>query len=114
MRRVHFFHRGTRSAIALAFALSVLPCSKSFAATDWTPIQTALGANGVEMPGSVLRFELVRQDLTITINGTKLPANEVAEVANGYLGFKEVHGSGSFFVDGSLPALEGEVTALQL
>jgi hypothetical protein len=88
-------------------------CSKSFAAPDWSAIQTALGADGVVFPGNVLRFELVRQDLSITANGQALPVNELAAVANGYIGFKPLGGS-EFFADGSLPAQEAELAALEV
>jgi hypothetical protein len=64
------------------------------------------------MPGQVLRFELVRQDLTVTVNGQTLPSYEVAAVANGFVAFKEIH-DGQFFADGSLPAQESEVAALE-
>jgi hypothetical protein len=112
MHPLYFLQRVRRSAIALAFTLAVLPCSNSFAATDWSAIQTALGANGVQLPGDVLRFELVRQDLSITFNGQTLPAGQTALAGNGYIGFKKIDGS-RFFVGGSLPALETELSALE-
>jgi len=113
--RIHrFLTRSSPRTVALVLALFTLLCGTSFAATDWSAIQAALGADGVELPGNVLRFELVRGDLTVTINGTALPDGEQAEVANGYLGFKKVEGSHSFFVDGSLPAQESELAALEL
>jgi hypothetical protein len=112
MRAFHFLRRGGPSAIVLALTLTVLPCKKSFAATDWTPIQTALGADGVQVPGDVLRFELVRKDLSLTINGKVIPPNDVAEYANGYIAFQQLSDS-RFFADGSLPAKETELGALQ-
>ncbi len=111
MRKLRFLPHG--SSIALALAFFILLCGRSFAATDWSAIQTALGANGVQFPGDVLRFELVRQDLTISVNGQTLPSNEVAAIANGYIGFKEI-GDSRFFVDGALPAQETELSALEL
>lgn len=99
-------------AFALAFVFFSLLGGKTFAATDWSAIQSALDANGTEMPGDVLRFELIRQDLTITVNGTTLPVVVNGAVANGFVAFKPAH-DGSFFVDGSLPAQESEVAALQ-
>jgi len=75
MRTFPAFRRGSPITVALAFTFSVLPCTESFAAPDWSPIQTALGANGVVMPGNVLRFELARQDLALTVNGQALPRN---------------------------------------
>ena len=111
MRKLCFLPRG--SSIALALALFTLLCGRSFAATDWSAIQTALGANGVQLPGDVLRFELVRQDLTISVNGQAVPTEETAAIANGYIGFKAI-GDSQFFVDGSLPAQETELSALEL
>ena len=100
-------------ACALAFVFFPLLCGKTFAATpDWSPIQTALNANGTEMPGNVLRFELARQDLAVTVNGQAVPPTEVAAVTNGFIAFKP-SGKAQFFVDGSLPAQETEVAALQ-
>jgi hypothetical protein len=115
MRTFKFLRRGSPFAIALALMITVLLSPKSFAATDWTEIRTAfgdVGSNGFEMPGNVLRFELVRQDLTITVNGVILPPSAVPEYANGYIGFKQVDDS-LFFADGALPAQETELTALQ-
>lgn len=111
MRKLRFLSHG--SFIAFTLVLFTLLCGKSFAATDWSAIQSALGANGVQLPGNVLRFELVRQDLSVTVNGQAVPANETAAIANGYIGFKEIGGS-QFFVDGSLPAQESELSALEL
>lgn len=110
--------RPTRSfvatALAMAFAVTALlalPLTAS--AADWTPIQSALNAPGTPFPGNVLRFELVRQDLTmLTVNGQPIPVTEVAAIANGFIAFK-ASAHGSFFVDGSLPALESEVPALE-
>jgi hypothetical protein len=75
---------------------------------DWTPIQTALDANGTILPGPVLHFDLVRSDLSITVNGQAL---NPAEVANGYINF-ELLSTGLYFADGALPAEESQVPAL--
>lgn len=98
--------------LALAFVFSVLCCSTSYAATDWNSIENAMKTTGTKFSGNVLRFELVRQDLTVSVNGTALPATQVALVANGYVSFKPISSS-RFFVDGSLPAQESELAALQ-
>lgn len=112
-RRLSSFRRSDAAkALALAFVLFPLLCGKAFAATDWSAIQSALKANGTQMPGDVLRFELVRQDLAVSINGQAIPPTQTAAVANGFIAFKEIHG-GQFFVDGSLPAQETEVAALE-
>jgi len=112
MRNSHLLRRGGPSAIALIVAFIAFGGTTSFAATDWTPIESHLAAHGVEMPGHVLRFELVRQDLTVTVNGQTIPSYEVAEYANGYIAFKQIDDS-LFFADGALPALETELPAVQ-
>lgn len=81
-------------------------------ATDWTLIQEALHASGVEFPGNVLRVELVRQDIqNLMLHGQPVPQSETAVIANGFIAFKEAE-AGRFYVMGSLPALEAEVSAL--
>jgi hypothetical protein len=112
MRTFHLSRRGGPFAVALALMLFIAPTAKSFAATDWSPIQKALGANGVELPGDVLRFELIRQDLALSLSGTALPASDAAEYTNGFIGFKKVDDS-RFFADGALPAQESELPAVQ-
>lgn len=114
--RTNIRQRLARSIAAKAFAL-VLVCflwfgEKTYAATDWSAIQDAMHANGMEMPGGVLRFELVRQDLTVTIAGQAVPRAQSAAVTNGFIGFKEMS-NGEFFADGSLPAQESEVAELE-
>jgi len=112
MRALRFVTRGGPGTIAFLLALFTMFCGKSFAATDWSAIQTALGTDGTELPGNVLRFELARLDLTVSVNGQVLPQQEVAAVANGYIAFKPIHDS-LFFADGSLPAQESELSALE-
>jgi hypothetical protein len=113
MRALRFVTRGSRfQAIAILLALSTLLCSNSFAAPDWSAIQGALNATGVELPGNVLRFELSRQDLTMTVNGQPVPSIETAAIANGYVAFKHID-EVRVFVDGALPAQETELPALQ-
>lgn len=105
--------RFSRSQVAKGFALALVFFSlfgaKAFAAPDWTSIQDAMGATGNEMPGHVLRFELVRSDLTVTVNGA---AQRLGAVANGFVAFKRAD-DGQMFVDGSLPAQASELTALE-
>jgi hypothetical protein len=96
-------------AIALALVFFSFAGEKAFAAADWSAIQTALGATGTEMPGNVLRFELCRSDLPMTVNGV---AQTDGAVGNGFVAFKRSH-DGQMFADGSLPAQESEVTALE-
>ena len=114
MRGLQFILRGRLRTTAFVLTIFTLFCCRSFAATDWSAIQSALGANGTAFPGDVLRFELSRIDLTLTVNGQPIsPSSLNAEIANGFIGFKQVGGS-RFFVDGSLPAQETELAALQL
>ena len=87
----------------------LLPLSLGTAhAQDWEPIQTALDADGLVLPGPVLHFDLVRSDISITVNNQALNS---AEVANGYINFKPLQ-YGQYFADGALPAQESEVPAL--
>jgi hypothetical protein len=68
--------------------MSTLLTGKAFSATNWAAIQTAMKANGTVLPGDVLRFELVRSDLTLTVDGMAVSANDVAGVTNGFVAFK--------------------------
>jgi hypothetical protein len=77
-------------------------------AQGWAPIQTALDANGTVLPGPVLHFDLVRSDISVTVNNQALNS---AEVANGYINFEPLQ-NGQYFADGALPAQESEVPAL--
>jgi hypothetical protein len=99
---------------ALVVALAVLSfhTTGAFAATDWIAIQSAMGATGVVMPGDVLRFELARKDVPYSVNGVPTPAVFVGAVTNGFVAFKE-RSNGRFYVSGSLPAQESELSALQ-
>jgi len=98
-------------AFALVFVSSLLMTGKTYAATDWSAIQSALKADGSLMPGNVLRFELDRKDLTVSVNGQALNPFE-AQVANGFVAFKQIRNNW-FFADGSLPAQESELPAVQ-
>lgn len=106
---VRFCRSQVAKAVVLAFVFLSFPNQRAFAAPDWTTIQTAMGASGVEMPGDVLRFDLVREDLTMTVNSQ---AQTLGAVANGFVAFKRA-GDGQTFVDGSLPAQQTELAALE-
>ena len=93
---------------AAAFCLAAPLLFPTARAQDWTPIQSALGANGTALAGPVLHFDLVRTDLSVTVNNQPVNA---AEVANGYINFKLLP-NGNYFSDGSLPAEESQVPAL--
>ena len=106
---VRFRRSQLAKAVLLAFVSLSLLTQKAFATPDWSAIQTAMGASGTEMPGDVLRFELVRSDLTMTVNSQ---AQTPGSVANGFVAFKRAW-DGQMFVDGSLPAQETELAALE-
>jgi hypothetical protein len=106
-------HSRMVKALALTVVLSAPFCGESFASTDWSAIQNALKADGNVLPGNVLRFELVRADLSVTWNGEAIPTNQVAAVANGFISFKPF-ADGRFLINGALPALETELPALQI
>ena len=102
--------RGMSRFTPLALTLAALTPSFLHAqAPDWTPVQSAFHANGVVLAGPVLHYDLVRHDLAITVADKPVYP---ATVANGYVNFKQLSGS-TYFTDGSLPALESEVPALE-
>ncbi|HZZ38723.1 MAG TPA: DUF1259 domain-containing protein [Acidobacteriaceae bacterium] len=98
-------------ALSLGFVVFAMFSANSFAATDWSAIQSDLQADGTLMPGNVLRFELVRQNLAITVNGVAVPSYQNAAIANGFIAFRPSR-NGRFFIDGSLPAQETELSPL--
>lgn len=101
-----FGRAGDRKSLPVRRAVRVF-------ATDWTLIQESLHASGICFPGNVLRLDLVRQDLTgLTLNGHPVSGRESAAIVNGFLAFKEVE-PGRFYICGSLPALESELSELQ-
>jgi len=105
---VRFRRSQVAKAVVLAFVLLSFH-QKAFAAPDWSAIEAAMGVSGTEMPGNVLRFELVRSDLSMTVNGQ---SQTLGSVANGFVAFKRAY-DGQMFVDGSLPAQETELAALE-
>jgi hypothetical protein len=106
---VRLHRRPLAKALALAVVFFSFAGEKAFAAPDWSAIQSAMGVSGTEMPGNVLRFELYRSDLSVTVNGL---AQTPGSVANGFVAFKRSD-DGRIFADGSLPAQESEVNALE-
>lgn len=99
-------------ALVLALAVLSLHTTKAFAATDWSGIQTAMGADGAVFPGDVLRFQLVRKEISYSINGTPVNGVFIGAWTSGFVAFKEEH-DGKFYVSGSLPAQDSELSALQ-
>src|ERR1700758_468367 len=97
----------------LILAVALSSTLEAFAATDWSGIQAAMGTDGYVFPGDVLRFELSRRDLAISVDGVPLGYNAFnVAVSNGFVAFKQKHGN-DFFADGALPAQESEVSALE-
>jgi len=80
--------------------------------TDWSEIQAAMGTDGAVLPGDVLRFQLVRKDVTYSVNGVPVFEGYIGSVTNGFVAFKEKR-NGQCYVDGALPAQDSEVSALQ-
>jgi Domain of Unknown Function (DUF1259) len=110
---VRLNRRFLAKALALAVVVFSLAAGKAFAAPDWTAVQSAMGASGTPMPGNVLRFELCRSDLvgSFTVNGLS-PAE--CAVENGFVAFKPLRDeNGEVFADGSIPAQETELNALE-
>jgi hypothetical protein len=73
-------------------------------ATDWKPIQDALGKPGALMPGGVYRVGIPRSDLEVTLDGIAL---QPGFALGGYAAFVR-HGSQTLAV-GDLVLLEDEV-----
>jgi Domain of Unknown Function (DUF1259) len=102
----------------LVLAVVLLPTKGAFAATDWSAIQAAMGTDGYVFTGDVLRFQLARHDLTISVDGVPIQQPGTAPwafngaVANGFVAFKEKRRN-DFFADGALPAQESELSALE-
>lgn len=111
MRRSGFVRKFSIAGIlVLSFALMAFCDGRAYAATDWSAIQSAMGIDGVLLPGDVLRFELIRADIgNLTVNGQILNQNEAT---NGFVSFKEIE-NGKFFADGSIPVKDSEVQSVQ-
>ena len=109
---LRFSRSSVAKACALAFVSSLLLAGKTYAATNWSAIQSALKTDGTLLPGNVLRFELDRKDLPVSLNGQLLYPFE-AQIANGFVAFRPVY-KNWFFADGSLPAQESELPAVQM
>jgi hypothetical protein len=102
-----------RAVQMLVLAVLLFSTREAIAATDWSGIQAAMGTDGYVFPGDVLRFQLSRHDLAISVDGVPLGYYAFnAAVANGFVAFKQKR-LNDFFVDGALPAQESEVSALE-
>jgi hypothetical protein len=108
---VRFVRKPALRALLPALVAFQIATPKAFAATNWSAVETAMGASGTVMPGDVLRFELARNDLNFTVDGQAVMEGEQAAVANGFVAFKQK--AVRWYADGALPAQESELSALQ-
>src|ERR1700730_7554000 len=110
-RDCYFSPRIIRSLV-VACIIVVLLQSGARAATDWSAFRNALGTNGIELPNDVLRFPLVRDDLTIKVSGRKVSP---ALFASGFISVTPttlIPLSGSAPLSGAAGATDGEVSFL--
>src|SRR5689334_3712368 len=79
--------------------------SPTQSATDWKPVEQALGKAGSMQPGDVYKVSLPRSDLKVTVGGVEL---KPALALGSWVAFKK-SGDGSMFM-GDLVLTEDEVT----
>ena len=64
--------------VGLSFALSTAMLSqtpaKSDSATDWNPVEAALGRSGKLQPGDIYKFGMPRTDMHVTVGGVTIKA----------------------------------------
>src|SRR6266511_3240671 len=64
--------------VGLSFALSTAMLSqtpaKSDSATDWKPVEAALGRSGKLQPGDIYKFGMPRTDMYVTVGGVTIKA----------------------------------------
>ncbi len=110
MRIVPSLRRVSRLAFFLPLALCLAFTLSSHATPTpyYAPIQGYMGAKGVIQADGVLHFDLVRSDLAISVNGQAVNSAELP----GYVNFKDLF-NGSWFVTGSLPAVESQAATVQ-
>ena len=106
---------------AALFALVIMlsPClaqsqptdskSKTDAASDWKPVENAIGRLGQMQPGDVIKFAMPRKDLHVTLAGVEL---KPALALGSWVAFK--HDSGGAMVMGDLVLTEDELEAVML
>lgn len=100
----------SRLATAITFVLAItLASAHAYATTNWSVIQQALGNSGTLLPNGVLRYELVRSDLTsLAVNG--VPAVP-SVLAAGYLAFAPIpNNTTDVYITGAIPLQETEVS----
>ena len=95
-------------AMALWGIASVAPAQQkqNAEATDWAPVEAALGRKGAMNPGDVIKFAFPRGDLTVTLGTVTL---KPALALGGWVAFKEVS-KGQAMAMGDLVLLEEEVS----
>jgi len=71
-------HRLFCAFVGLSFALSTAMLSqtpaKSDSATDWKPVEAALGRSGKLQPGDIYKFGMPRTDMHVTVGGVTIKA----------------------------------------
>jgi hypothetical protein len=81
---------------------------KATAATNWAPVEEALGRKGAMNPGDVIKFSFPRSDLAVTVGGVTL---KPALALGGWVAFKEV-AKGEAMAMGDLVLTDDEVSAV--
>jgi biotin operon repressor len=96
----------TGSIVLLALAALVLPlrAQQTNSASEWKPVEDALGRKGSAQPGDVFKFSMPRSDLKVTVAGTPIKAGLAL---GSWAAFKKV-GNGAM-VMGDLVLTESEV-----
>jgi hypothetical protein len=106
---VLLFLRRIIRLIPITICFAAFGTYSSYAVTpNYAPIQKVFAAPGVIEPDGVLHFDLIRSDLSITVAGQ--PVNSA--LLGGYVNFKYL-GKNVWYVDGSLPAQQSELAALE-
>ena len=93
------------ATLAIGVVAQTLP-AQAAPATNWTPVEEALGRKGAMQPGDVIRFSFPRSDLTVVAAGVTL---RPALALGSWVAFKEV-ARGQAMAMGDLVLTDAEVT----
>jgi hypothetical protein len=100
------------AAVALGTVLSTFAtpvgAQQKAAATNWAPVEDALGRKGAMQPGDVIKFSFPRSDLSVTVGSLTL---KPALALGGWVAFKEI-GRGQSMAMGDLVLTDDEVSAV--
>jgi hypothetical protein len=100
------------AAVALGTVLSTFAtpvgAQQKAAATNWAPVEDALGRKGAMQPGDVIKFSFPRSDLSVTVGSVTL---KPALALGGWVAFKEI-GKGQSMAMGDLVLTDDEVSAV--